>query len=251
MIGQRVPRPYHVVVNGWYFYTLNWATPARLRAEPAEHAVAPHSVPAPRCGHQSRPPSGTLPRAEREWREDVQPRYRAAVAAAEAGVEALPVAALPALIDELADLAGESFTGSRRWPARRTRWRSTSRSSTPPPRAVARRQPPAPAHRLRATDPSVACHRLARLVACARPARPSADGPTRPRRAVETRQAAEEAAFAALASSPRRLRAFRALLADAQHLVPVREEQVAELTIAWPVMRRAVCADRRGARGRA
>ena len=27
-IGQRVPRPYHVVVNGWYFYTLNWATPA-------------------------------------------------------------------------------------------------------------------------------------------------------------------------------------------------------------------------------
>ncbi|CAN5184386.1 hypothetical protein BH23CHL9_BH23CHL9_16220 [soil metagenome] len=27
-IGQRIPRPYHVVVNGWYFYTLNWATPA-------------------------------------------------------------------------------------------------------------------------------------------------------------------------------------------------------------------------------
>jgi pyruvate,water dikinase len=51
---------------------------------------------------------------------------------------------------------------------------------------------------------------------------------------------AEDAAFAALASSPRRLRAFRRLLADAQHLVPVREEQVAELTIAWPVMRRAV-----------
>lgn len=45
----------------------------------------------------------------------------------------------------------------------------------------------------------------------------------------------------ALASSPRRLRAFRKLLADAQHLVPLREEQVGELTIAWPVMRRAVC----------
>ena len=27
---------------------------------------------------------------------------------------------------------------------------------------------------------------------------------------------------------------------DAQHLVPLREEQVAELTIAWPAMRRAV-----------
>ena len=53
-------------------------------------------------------------------------------------------------------------------------------------------------------------------------------------------EAAEAAAFAALASSPRRLRAFRRLLADAQHLVPIREEQTEELTIAWPVMRRAV-----------
>jgi rifampicin phosphotransferase len=30
------------------------------------------------------------------------------------------------------------------------------------------------------------------------------------------------------------------MLADAQHLVPLREEQVAELTLAWPAMRRAV-----------
>ena len=59
-------------------------------------------------------------------------------------------------------------------------------------------------------------------------------------RVVEARQAAETAAFAALASSPRRLRAFRRLLADAQHIVPIREEQADELTIAWPVMRRAV-----------
>ena len=57
---------------------------------------------------------------------------------------------------------------------------------------------------------------------------------------VEARHAAAEAAFAALASSPRRLREFRRLLADAQYIVPLREEQVAELTIAWPVMRRAV-----------
>jgi rifampicin phosphotransferase len=57
---------------------------------------------------------------------------------------------------------------------------------------------------------------------------------------VETRRAAEEAAFQALASSPRRLRAFRKLLADAQHLAELREEQVPSLTIAWPVMRRAV-----------
>jgi pyruvate,water dikinase len=48
------------------------------------------------------------------------------------------------------------------------------------------------------------------------------------------------AAFRALASSPRRLRAFRKLLADTQHLASLREEQVPVLTISWPVMRRAV-----------
>jgi phosphohistidine swiveling domain-containing protein len=51
---------------------------------------------------------------------------------------------------------------------------------------------------------------------------------------------AEAAASDALVSSPRRLRAFRRLLDDAQHMVLVREEQVRDLTIAWPVMRRAL-----------
>jgi pyruvate,water dikinase len=57
---------------------------------------------------------------------------------------------------------------------------------------------------------------------------------------IASRHAAVEAALTALASSPGRQRAFRKLLKDAQHLVPLREEQVAELTLAWPVMRRAV-----------
>ena len=57
---------------------------------------------------------------------------------------------------------------------------------------------------------------------------------------VRQREAAEAAAEAVLASSPRRLRKFRQLLADSQHLVPIREEQTAELTLPWPVMRRAV-----------
>jgi pyruvate,water dikinase len=57
---------------------------------------------------------------------------------------------------------------------------------------------------------------------------------------VEARLATEEAAFAALVHSPRRLSAFRRLLADTQHLVPIREEQAGELTMPWPIMRRAV-----------
>jgi hypothetical protein len=51
----------------------------------------------------------SVPIFEREWHEDLRPRYRAAVAKAEARVETLPVSELPALIDELAALVGESF----------------------------------------------------------------------------------------------------------------------------------------------
>jgi pyruvate,water dikinase len=69
---------------------------------------------------------------------------------------------------------------------------------------------------------------------------PETSTPPNHARVVQAREAAEAAAFAALASSPRRLRAFRRLLADAQHIVPIREEQTDEFTIAWPVLRRAV-----------
>jgi pyruvate,water dikinase len=57
---------------------------------------------------------------------------------------------------------------------------------------------------------------------------------------VEARRVAEVAAVEALTSSPRQLRTFRRLLADAQHLVPIREEQARELTLPWRVLRQAV-----------
>ena len=47
-------------------------------------------------------------------------------------------------------------------------------------------------------------------------------------------------ASASLPRHPRRLRSFRTLLAETQHLVPLREEQVGEFTLPWPVMRHAV-----------
>ena len=36
-IGQRAPLPHHVIVNGWYFYSLNWFSPSLL-PQPARHA---------------------------------------------------------------------------------------------------------------------------------------------------------------------------------------------------------------------
>jgi rifampicin phosphotransferase len=243
MIGQRIPRPYHVVVNGWYFYTLNWATPAAFARNLPN--MLWHLIRSPRrvAGINPSTVRHSVPMLEREWRADVQPRYRAAVAAAEGRVEALTVARLPALIDELADLAGESFT----WVTALAgagykmelnlaqfyrRYVAPSLGGSHLPLLTGFEAPSDPAR-----------HAVASLDWWHAPG-PRAGSATRPAAdhaaLVETRHAAEEAAFTALASSPRRLRAFRKLLADAQHLVPLREEQVAELTIAWPIMRRAV-----------
>lgn len=243
MIGQRIPRPYHVVVNGWYFYTLNWATPAAFARNLPN--MLWHLIRFPRhvAGINPSTVRHSFPIAEREWRTDVQPRYRAAVAAAEARVEAMPVTSLPALIDELADLAGESFT-----------WVTALAG------AAYKMEVNLAQFYRRRLAPSLGGSHLPLVTGFEAPTDPArhavasldwwhAPGP-RGRSAtrmaadhaalVETRHAAEEAAFAALAPLPRRLRAFQRLLADAQHLVPLREEQVAELTIAWPVMRRAV-----------
>jgi pyruvate,water dikinase len=243
MIGQRVPRPYHVVVNGWYFYTLNWATPAAFARNLPN--MLWHLIRFPRrlAGINPSTVRHAFRGAEREWRKDVQPRYRAAVAAAEGRVEELPVTELPALVDELADLAGESFTWVTALAGagykmeinlaqfyRRHLAPSLGGSHLPLVTGFA-----APTHPAR--------HAVASLDWWYPPGEPapSADAPETDHAAlIATRRAAEEAAFATLGPSPRRLGAFRRLLADAQHLVPLREEQVAELTIAWPPMRRAV-----------
>lgn len=243
LLGQRVPRPYHVVVNGWYFYTLNWATPGAFARNLPN--MLWHLIRHPRVVAGINPSTvrHSYPIVEREWRADLQPRYRSAVERAERRVESVAVPELPALIDELADLAGESFTSVTALAGAGyklevnlarfyQRHLAPSLGGSHLPLLTGFKAP---------TDP--ARHAVASLDWWHAPG-PRAGSATRPAEdhaaLVEARHAAEAAASAALASSPRRLRAFRNLLADAQHLVPLREEQVAELTIAWPVMRRAV-----------
>ena len=110
LIGQIAPRPYHVVVNGWYFYSMNFISGGALLRSLPTMLVAPDSPSATASPGSSRRPFATaFPIVERMWREDLQPRYRAAVADAAGRVETLPVAELPSLIDELAELAGEYF----------------------------------------------------------------------------------------------------------------------------------------------
>ena len=165
------------------------------------------------------------------------------MAAAESQVETTPVAQLPALIDGLAHLAGEYFTSIAALAGgafkieinlarfyRRHLGASLGGSHLPLVAGVAPLMNAGP-------------HAVVSLDWWHPPVPQGETGATaRERHAavVESRQAAEEAAYRALASSPRRLRAFRKLLADTQHLAAVREEQVPGLTIGWPVMRRAV-----------
>jgi pyruvate,water dikinase len=243
LLGERDPRPYHVVVNGWYYYSINWLS-ARVFARNAPGMLW-HLIRTPRhvAGLFPATVRHSVPPLERSWREDLLPRYRAAVAAAEGRVETLPVTELPALIDELADLAGEYFTSIAALAGgafkieinlagfyRRHLASSLGGSHLP---LVAGFAPPADAgpHAVVSLDWWHAPSPLAETAATATEQHAAV---------VERRRAAEEAAFRTLASSPRSLRAFRKLLADTQHLAAVREEQVPVLTIGWPVMRRAV-----------
>jgi len=241
-IGQRAPRPYHVVVNGWYFYSINWLSPAAFaRSLPG---ILVHLIRSPRRVAGVIPPTvrHSVPVFEREWRDDLRPRYRAAVAEAEGRVETLPVADLPALIDGLADLAGESFasiaalTGAAykmemNLARSYRRYFAGTLGGSHLPLLAGFEPPEAPGrHAVVSLD---WWHGSSPVAAAGLPGQDH-------HRLVETRQAAETAAFDALAGSPRRLRAFRRLLAETQRLVPIREDQTRELTIAWPAMRRAV-----------
>jgi phosphohistidine swiveling domain-containing protein len=185
----------------------------------------------------------SVPLFEREWRDDLLPRYRAAVARATQCVDTLPGSELPALIDELAGLAGDYFASiaalsgaayklemnlARFW--RRHLAPTLGGSHLP---LLSGLDPPAaaPSHAVVSLDwahPPLP-HRPAGTLAV--------DGHGR---LVQARRTLEAAAFDALASAPRRSRVFRRLLADTQRLARLREEQVRELTIAWPVLRQAV-----------
>lgn len=243
-VGQIAPRPYHVVVNGWYFYSINFLSGgALLRSLPG---IVRQLLRDPRRVAVAIPQfvRHSIALYEGWWREDVMPRYRAAVSAAEETMDARPVDELPALIDDLATLAGEYFAsiavvaGSAykmeinlaRFYGRHLR-EKLGGSHLALLAGFERPQSPA-AHAVVSLD----WWHASRPHESSRQTNDAGDHD----RLVAARAAAEAAAFDALAASPRRLRAFRDLLAETQRLVPVREEQVRELTIAWPVMRRAV-----------
>jgi phosphohistidine swiveling domain-containing protein len=250
ILGIPLSSPEHVVVNGWYFYGWNFlptTTAGLLRVMLLQ--VLPRLIRRPRLVAGAFPPFARLgiAQAEREWRDEIQPRYRHQVQAAGAEVEAAKSDHLVALVDDLADGAGDYFASLARVGGYAAR-AQISLARLYREHLLGRiggshldllsglgDQPPQPAghavHSLDWIEPTLGeTGRLpdARVVAVRHAA------------ARDRRLEAEARSRATLAAEPKLSRRFDGLLREAQRFGPIREEQAAELTLPWPVLRRAV-----------
>ena len=246
--GMRAPYPRHVVVNGWYFYSLEFL--------PVTGAALRRSLPTLAARLARNPRRASLwigpfarfgaPIFEATWREELAPAYEAAVMDAEEMVEDAGPDALVAMIDRLAGLAGEVFasitvvSGSAyktEMELARFYARHLGRLGGSHLALVTGLTPPAPPppHAVSTLDWWRPTRGELAIRTATKPATPRDHDDL-----VRRREAAETAARRELAGSARRLRTFDRLLADAQRYARTREEQAPQLTRPWPVLRRAV-----------
>lgn len=242
VIGQVAPEPLHVIVNGWYYYSLNWLPLPGVaftrnfinitrRVRKDWRMAAPMFPATVRFGYQ---------RCEDDWRDNVLPSYRNAVSQAQERVETVGELELIELIDELAAEAGRYFGSIATVAGSAYKfeeqlamfWNKHLKKKLGISHMVVLQGFELP--------PEVyATPRLETLDWSVPPSNPGS-GPNDIKELQARRMEAVNEAEGALSASPRRLRKFRRLLTEAQHVVPVREEQLGLLSLPWPVMRRAV-----------
>ena len=247
-VGMRGVRPYHVVLNGWYFYSLEFlpitlrgmvrSLPgmlARLIRTPRRVVVA-----FPRVARFG------VPLYEREWREDLLPRYQNAVREATLAVEQAPLGDLPGIIDRLADIAGDYFASMAIvagygykaeinfaiWYRRSLDKLGESHLPLLLGLAPASAQPVN--HLVESLDWSYPT--LGEQTPTVEAGVPGQGLAEVALRLEAQRLAATVRAHQALRSRRRR-RTFDRLLAEAQHAAVVREEQLGSFTLAWPIFR--------------
>ena len=242
-IGQVAPEPHHLVVNGWYFYSLNFLpVPGGSAARSFPHIIA-RAIANPRRSAVMFPQTVEHGYSlyEADWRNDLQPHYLQRTRDAESRVEDASPLELVQMVDELAELAGEYFASIA--VVAGSAYKIESRLAQFWNRHLADAVDDSYMVLLAGTDPveTPVSRALVETIDWYLPAleSPPTDPPDQAALA-HRRQVAEAAARQLLARSPRKRRRFDALLAHAQHLQAVREEQVAGLTQPWPVMRRAV-----------
>jgi pyruvate,water dikinase len=251
--GMPTPHPTYVVVNGWYFTSLNFWPPHalgwiwQLIRHPRLLRVMLQFVPA-LAGAAVEPWA-------REWRSSALPRYRAIVRDAERDVEQLSPRQLVPLIERIGSAAGEYFC----WIALVAG--AGYKTEAPLARFYRRHLFPSVGgtHQALLTGLSDQTHAvgghalygldwfqptLGELHAQASAAEiPASDAAShsraRPTGVRELRERTVASARNALASRPRQRAEFDRLLATAQRFAILREEIIAPFTLAWPALRRA------------
>lgn len=189
----------------------------------------------------------------RQWQERL-PRYRRLVESAGQEIAAAPDGRLVDLVDEIAHEAGVylwylAIVGGSAWKMEAALLRfCRAHLSAPLARVDAGMQVllrglpgaapgPVPPHAVQSLD---WYHPVAgELPVPAADPEPRADG-GRYQRLAEQRAAAEASCRDALATQPRVLARFTAMLAVAQRYAEIRERQARDLTLGWPVLRDAV-----------
>jgi pyruvate,water dikinase len=251
--GLRPRPPYHVLANGWYFSSpIGSGVPVRgvvtaLTRHPRQIAALALSTVRPDLAERA-----FIGAVAHRWQADLLPHYQRLVADWEARLDSASSAELIKGVDAIAGMAGAflwdlSVVGGHAWKsehalARFCRQRLLERVASghqelllglpvrlPPP------YPAAPAHAVQSLDwirPTLGTSPASALT--------TDDLAERRARMAQERHKAEVACRSALASQPRQLRRFNALLALAQRYAILREEQAGWFTLGWPCMRRAV-----------
>ena len=240
-LGVDTPRPLHVLVNGWYFYSLfgsgsAWQMLGLLR-RPVYGWGMLWMRSRPEVLHRL-----VIEPATRRWRDGLMPRYRQLVLEAERTVDTADDEALRAIVDGVADVAGAyllsmTMVAGHAWKMESelavfyTRHLGPKIGGTHHDLVAGLVEP-------RPTDP----HAIQSFDWF----RPTAGelGPAEPpsmhgyRARVIARERAEAACRGALSGHLRKR--FDIVLELAHLYARVREEQVSQLTIGWPVVRRAL-----------
>jgi pyruvate,water dikinase len=231
----------HTVVNGWYFYAMDWfpevpdEAAAELEQQAASGGISAFII---------RPDPEQYAHDLREWRQDLSPAYHDAVASAERRIETAGLDELIRIVDELVDHAAEQFgsiciVGGNAWKleldlAEFYRVHLQPKiGGTHLDLLRGFRVPTLERHAVESLDwyfPTAGERGL--LV--------DDDARARGARLGSERVAAERKARATLTDDEELRADFEQLLRDAQEAVPIREAQVAELTLAWPALRRAL-----------
>ena len=245
--GVAVEGPFHVLVNGWCYCNVGKQGPKMLLVI-ARHPIMMGKWMAAFATIGKKPALGERVMAKPAWQMYVDrllPGYLAAIATAEAAVEAADPSGLVAIVDDVSTAFGDltypmvetlGYAGKAEFALAGLYHRELAPKigGSHLTLLAGLVQPKAPApHSVTTLD-------WRRPVAGELPERSVAIDPARFERLVADRKAAEAACRAALADEPKQLARFDEFLDIAQRYAVIREQMADDLTLGWPVLRRAL-----------